>query len=160
VTHRCLRVKLLQRLSVTNPIFFSMTFLNCHTYSPSTDCIHIRSINGLYGAYKAQGIPTVKGSPDKEGGRVLRFDGRPVVLRFDGRPFPDVGLRGTSDPATCEDCHRDRRHPRLVTGPLEGPTGPRWDGGPAQGLIKLEVSLLGGSGLCHHYRRTQTAGWL
>jgi len=61
-------------------------------------------------------------------------------MRFDGRPFPDVGLRGTSDPATCEDCHRDRRHqPRLITRPLGGPTGPRWDGGPAEGLIKLEV---------------------
>ena len=56
-----------------------------------------------------------------------------------------VGLRGTSYPATCQDCHRDRRHqPRLVTGPLGGPTGPRWDGGPAGGLIKLEVSSLGG----------------
>ena len=36
---------------------------------------------------------------------------------------------------------------RLVTGPLGGPMGPRWDSSPAQGLIKLEVSLLGGSGL-------------
>jgi len=71
-----------------------------------------------------------------------------------------LALRGTSDPATCEDCHRDRRHqPGLVTGPLGGPTGPRWDGGPAAGLIKLEVSLLGGSGLCCHYWPTQTAGW-
>jgi len=51
--------------------FFSMTFPNCYTFSPSIDSIHIRSINWLYGAYKAQGIPTVKGSPDKEGGRVF-----------------------------------------------------------------------------------------
>jgi len=50
--------------------------------------------------------------------------------------------------------------PGIVTGPLGGPTGPRWDGGPVGGLIKLEVSLLGGSGLCRYYRRTQTAGWL
>jgi len=51
--------------------FFSMTFPNCYTFSPSIDSIHIRSINWLYGAYKAEGIPTVKGSPDKEGGRVF-----------------------------------------------------------------------------------------
>ena len=41
--------------------------------------------------------------------------------------------------------HRDRRHQlRLVTGPPGGLTGPRWDGGPAGGLIKFEVSSLGG----------------
>ena len=34
--------------------------------------------------------------------------------------------------------------PRLVTGPPGGPTGPRWDVGPAEGLIELEVSSLGG----------------
>jgi len=67
------------------------------------------------------------------------------VLRFGGRPFPDVGLRGAPDTTTCEACHRDQRHqPRLVTGLLGGPTGPRWDGGPAGGLIELEVSSLGG----------------
>jgi len=61
-------------------------------------------------------------------------------MRFDGCPFPNVGLRGTSDPATCEDCHSDQQHqPRLVSRPLGGPAGPRWDGGPAKGLIKLEV---------------------
>ena len=27
---------------------------------------------------------------------------------------------------------------------------PRWDGSPGGGLIELEVSSLGGSGLCHH----------
>jgi len=82
------------------------------------------------------------------------------VPRFSGRPFPDVDLRGSSDPATCEDCHRDRRHqPRPVTRPLGGPTGPRWDGGPAQGLIELEVSSLGGSRLCRHQWCTQGAGW-
>jgi len=48
-----------------------MTFPNYHRYGQSIDCIHIRSINWLYGAYKAQGVPTVKGSPDKESGRVL-----------------------------------------------------------------------------------------
>jgi len=53
--------------------------------------------------------------------------------------------------AICEACHRHRRHqPRLVTGPPGGPAGPRWDGGPARGLIELEVSSLWGSGLCHH----------
>jgi len=113
-----------------------------------------------------------------------------AVLRFGGRPFPDVGLRGSPDPDTCEDCHRDqlttaplsvcvpdvigvlsvwisnqkkhknRRHqPRLVTGSLWGPKGPRRDGGPAEGLIELEVSSLGGSGLCHHQCCTQRAGW-
>jgi len=70
---------------------------------------------------------------------------------FGGLPFPDVGLRGSPDPATCEACHRDRQHqPRLVTGPPGGPTGPRWLGGPAEGLIELEVSSLMGSRLCHH----------
>ena len=59
-----------EALSCQSHLFF-MTFPNCHTYSPSTDCIHIRSINWLYGADGAQGIPTVKGSPDKESGRVL-----------------------------------------------------------------------------------------
>jgi len=47
----------------------------------------------------------------------------------------------------------------LVTGPPGGPTGPRWDGGPAEGLIELEVSSLGGFGLCHHQWCTQRAGW-
>jgi len=54
--------------------------------------------------------------------------------------------------------YRDRRHkPRLVTGPPGGTTGPRWDGGPAWGLIKLEVSSLGGSRLCRHQWCTQTS---
>jgi len=39
------------------------------------------------------------------------------------------------------------------------PTGPRWDGGPAEGLIELEVSSLGGSGLCHQQWCTQRTGW-
>ena len=47
----------------------------------------------------------------------------------------------------------------VQSGLLGGPTGPRWDASPARGLMKLEFSLLGGSGLCRHYRRTQTAGW-
>jgi len=53
-----------------HPVFF-MTFPNCHRYSLSIDCIQIRSINWLYGAYKAQGILTETGSPDKEDCRVL-----------------------------------------------------------------------------------------
>ena len=53
---------------------FFMTVPNFHRYSPLIECIQIWSMNwlyGAYGAYKAQGIPTVKGSPDKEGGRVF-----------------------------------------------------------------------------------------
>jgi len=39
---------------------------------------------------------------------------------------------------------------KQVTRPPGGPTGPRWNCGPTRGLIKLEVSSLGGSGLsCH-----------
>ena len=60
--------------------------------------------------------------------------------------------------ATCKDCYltRDRRHqPRRVPGLLGGSTGPRWDGGPAAGFIKLEVRLLGGSRLSCHVSRQQ-----
>jgi len=150
-THRCPRVKFLQGLSVTNPIFF-MTFPNCHRYSPSIDCVQIRSINWMYSAKSAHGTPMSRRFSDKRGGRALLITlceapywGSAAVLS------PMLALRGSPDPATCEACHRDRRHqPRLVTGPPGGPTGPRWDGGPAGGLIELEVSLLGGSGLCHN----------
>ena len=63
-------------------------------------------------------------------------------MMFDGRPFPNVGLRGTSDPATCEDCHRDRRHrPKLVTGPLGGPTGPR-PGRMDESCMSLDLAKL------------------
>ena len=86
--------------------------------------------------------------PDKRGGalwitlREAPYWGSAAVLSL---------MLAYVDPATFKACHCDLRHQsRLVSGPPGGPTGPSWDGGPAGGLIELEVSSLGGSGLCHH----------
>jgi len=107
----------------------------------------------MYSVQRAQGTPTSRRFADKRGLGALWITLREAP--YCGSPFPDVGLRGSPDPATCEAYHRDRRHqPRLVTGPPGGPTGPRWDGCPAQGMIKLEVSSLGGSRL-YGVRREQ-----
>ena len=62
-THWCPRVKFLEGSSVNNPIFF-MTFPNRHRYSPSIDCIQIRSINWLYSVKRAQGTPMSRRFPD------------------------------------------------------------------------------------------------
>jgi len=48
-----------------------MTFPNCHRYSPSIDCIQIRSINWLYSAKRAQGTLMSRRFPDKRGGGAL-----------------------------------------------------------------------------------------
>jgi len=149
-THWCPRVIVVAEVFSLHPDF-SWHFQNCHRYILSIDCI----------APTGRREPPSKEVPKQEGQRgALDHPPWGAVLRFGGRPFPDVGLRGSPHPTNCEDCHRDRRHQsRLVTGPPGGPMGPTWDGGPARGLIKLEINSLVESGLCRHQWCTQGAGW-
>jgi len=149
-THWCPRVMIVAEAFSLHP-GFSWHSQNCHWCSLSIDC---RTPTG-------RREPPSKEVPRQEGLQgALDHPPWGAVLKFSDRPFLDVGLRGSPDPATCEDCHRDQRHqPRLVTRSPGGPTGPRLDGGPAGGLIELEVSSLGESRLRHHQWCTQRAGW-